>query len=303
MDEELVSILIPVYNRVSLVGETIESAINQTYKNIEIIIVDNFSTDGTWELLQQYAGKDKRIQIYRNTENIGPVRNWICCAEKATGKFINILFSDDIILPTFISETMNLFTNETAFVISKTQEFDDNATVAKYNYKNISEIDSNKFIKDKIIDNNYSFPNSPCSTLFRTNDFIKSLIIEIPNPENLKHENYGAGNDVLIFLNIARYYPKIVFTKDYLVKFRSHKNSFTKTKDLRIYYFYTYLYFIKLYEPSLLSDFHTLLYLNSINNKNFKGIANYSKNKLSIKYMLKEILRRLIYKLKKVLNA
>jgi len=52
-----------------------------------------------------------------------------------------------------------------------------------------------------------------------------------------------------------------------------------------------------------LSDFHTLLYLNSINNKNFKGIANYSKNKLSIKYMLKEILRRLIYKLKKVLNA
>jgi len=153
MDEELVSILIPVYNRVSLVGETIESAINQTYKNIEIIIVDNFSTDGTWELLQQYAGKDKRIQIYRNTENIGPVRNWICCAEKATGKFINILFSDDIILPTFISETMNLFTNETAFVISKTQEFDDNATVAKYNYKNISEIDSNKFIKDKIIQN------------------------------------------------------------------------------------------------------------------------------------------------------
>lgn len=83
----LVSILIPVYNRENLVGETIESAINQTYKNIEIIIVDNCSTDNTWQVLQDYAQKDNRIRIFQNPENIGLVRNWERCIDVANNRY------------------------------------------------------------------------------------------------------------------------------------------------------------------------------------------------------------------------
>ena len=57
-ENPLVSILIPVYNREKYIGEAIESAINQTYKNIEVIIVDNCSTDNTWKILQDYQCKD-----------------------------------------------------------------------------------------------------------------------------------------------------------------------------------------------------------------------------------------------------
>lgn len=54
-ENPLVSILIPVYNREKYIGEAIESAINQTYKNIEVIIVDNCSTDNTWKILQDLS--------------------------------------------------------------------------------------------------------------------------------------------------------------------------------------------------------------------------------------------------------
>lgn len=68
----LVSILIPVYNRENLIEETVQSALNQTYKNIEIIVVDNQSTDNTWEILQKLASQDERIKIFQNNTNIRP---------------------------------------------------------------------------------------------------------------------------------------------------------------------------------------------------------------------------------------
>ena len=72
----LVSILIPVYNRERIVVRALESAINQTYKHIEIICVDNCSTDNTYSVLLEYANRDHRIKVYRQSENLGPVRNW-----------------------------------------------------------------------------------------------------------------------------------------------------------------------------------------------------------------------------------
>ena len=94
MTKPLVSILIPVYNRERLVKKAIESAINQAYKNIEIIAVDNKSTDKTYEVLTEYSKKYSNIKVYQNKENIGPVRNWKKCLEYSSGEFIKILFSE-----------------------------------------------------------------------------------------------------------------------------------------------------------------------------------------------------------------
>ena len=60
-----VSILVPVYNREDLIGQTLNSALNQTYKNIEIIVVDNSSTDNTWEVVQSYEKQDSRIKAFQ----------------------------------------------------------------------------------------------------------------------------------------------------------------------------------------------------------------------------------------------
>lgn len=122
-----VSILIPVYNREKLIAETIESALAQAYENFEIIIVDNASTDKTWEILEHYSNQDWRVKIFRNETNIGPVRNWMRCVDEATGFYGKILWSDDLIAPTFLEKTIPfLETNkEVGFVYTGTEIFID----------------------------------------------------------------------------------------------------------------------------------------------------------------------------------
>lgn len=97
MYKPLVSILIPVYNREDMLKRAVDAALNQTYDNIEVIISDNASTDNTWEVCLDYAKKDKRVKVFRNEKNLGPVLNWKCCIDRATGELGKILFSDDAI--------------------------------------------------------------------------------------------------------------------------------------------------------------------------------------------------------------
>ena len=65
-----VSILIPVYNRAKIISETLNSAVNQTYKNIEVIVVDNKSTDNTFEIVKEFAKSHSNVKVYQNEENI-----------------------------------------------------------------------------------------------------------------------------------------------------------------------------------------------------------------------------------------
>ena len=114
----MVSIIIPVYNSELFISETIQSAINQTYKNTEIIIVDNDSKDGSWEIIKKFQEKDNRIKSFRNQTNEGPVRNWLRCVEMASGHYIKILWSDDLIAENFIEKTLPLFSEDVGFVFT-----------------------------------------------------------------------------------------------------------------------------------------------------------------------------------------
>jgi len=97
MSNPLVSICIPTYNGEKHIEQCLVSATNQTYKNIEIIIIDDASTDNTWNIINQYAVTDKRIKLYRNDNNIGLVGNFNKCLEIAGGQWIKFLLQDDYI--------------------------------------------------------------------------------------------------------------------------------------------------------------------------------------------------------------
>lgn len=123
---KLVSILIPVCNRENLIKETVQSALSQTYKNIEIIVVDNQSTDNTWEVLKKLASKDERIKIFQNNTNIGPVRNWKRCIDEANGEYGKILWSDNLIANEFLEKTVPYLEDENVgFVFTGTEIFVD----------------------------------------------------------------------------------------------------------------------------------------------------------------------------------
>jgi glycosyltransferase involved in cell wall biosynthesis len=92
-NQPLVSICIPVYNGDKYIDETIQCCIGQTYKNIEIIISDNCSTDKTVERIKSY--NDPRIKLYQNSSNIGLVGNYIKALSYASGKYMGFLGADD----------------------------------------------------------------------------------------------------------------------------------------------------------------------------------------------------------------
>lgn len=103
--DPLVSICIPNYNYEATIAETIESALNQTYSNIEIIVLDNCSTDNSYQVAKKY--RKQGVKVFRNRYNLG-VQSHNKVIEMSSGEFVHVLHSDDMIEPTFIEKCMKV---------------------------------------------------------------------------------------------------------------------------------------------------------------------------------------------------
>ena len=102
----LVTIAIPTYNRAdSFLKEALQSAVTQTYKNIEIIVSDNFSTDNTEMIVKNFS--DTRIKYVKQSKNIGAFNNYNYCVNTARGSFFHLLGDDDKIDPDFVETCVN----------------------------------------------------------------------------------------------------------------------------------------------------------------------------------------------------
>jgi glycosyltransferase involved in cell wall biosynthesis len=95
----LVSVLMTVYNRELYIKESIQSVLDSTYENFELIILDDRSTDNSYHIAAEYARKDVRIKLYQNEKNLGQFPNRNKIVEYASGKYIKYLDSDDLIYP------------------------------------------------------------------------------------------------------------------------------------------------------------------------------------------------------------
>ena len=97
--EDLVSIITPSYNCSQYIENTINSVLNQTYKNWEMIIVDDLSTDNTRDVISAIAGKDPRVKLFVQEKNAGAGAARTKALELSKGRFVAYLDSDDIWLP------------------------------------------------------------------------------------------------------------------------------------------------------------------------------------------------------------
>lgn len=126
--DKLVSIITPVYNREEFLAVMIESVLVQTYANWELILVDDGSTDKSWEIIQAYAAADTRIKVLKRPEKrlkgANAARNY--GFEKSLGTFINWFDSDDKMHPEFIERKVKEFISnaEVNIVFSKTIQTD-----------------------------------------------------------------------------------------------------------------------------------------------------------------------------------
>jgi glycosyltransferase involved in cell wall biosynthesis len=98
----LVSICITSYNYGRYIADAIESALAQTYPNVEVVVSENCSTDDTLSVLERYA-EEPRVRIFRNARTVGMVQNHNLVLQEARGEYIVLLSADDLLFPTHVS--------------------------------------------------------------------------------------------------------------------------------------------------------------------------------------------------------
>ena len=128
VDDIKVSIITPAYNSGKYIDETIQSVINQTHKNWEMIIVDDCSSDDTQLIVKEYASKDKRIKLISNKENYGVAISRNIGLKKAKGKYVAFIDSDDLWDKEKLKKQLVFMENNTIyFSFSSYQKFDSNS--------------------------------------------------------------------------------------------------------------------------------------------------------------------------------
>ena len=227
----LISIVIPVFNREDLINDCLKSALSQNFSKLEIIVIDNSSTDNTIKNVMNLVKYDERVKVIRNIKNVGPVKNWLLGVQFSTGMYTKILFSDDILIKNSLEKFYKIINPEIGFVASS-------CLVGKSpkHSKKIYYLPGEKSIyRSEFLLARYaitrSFIVSPCAALFRKTDLEASLIKSINLPICEESIRTGAGPDLRIYLDTLRKYPYFGFLHQPSVFFRSHEGSFTIGKE------------------------------------------------------------------------
>lgn len=162
----LVSVIIPTYNRADYLKIAIDSVLAQTYKNFELLILDNHSTDHTQKIVSSYS--DSRIKSLRHLTNIGGVANWLYGIHWANGEFFSVLGDDDFYRDNFLESRVKTFISfpGTVAVFSDHETCDEFGFISNelnFEINNISRIFSEKALFEIIYAGRWQIG----STLFR----------------------------------------------------------------------------------------------------------------------------------------
>ncbi len=183
VDKPLISVIIPVYNVENYLDRCLESVVNQTYKNLEIILVDDGSPDNCPKMCDEWAKRDERIKVIHKAENSGVSSARNEGIEFCGGTWLAFIDSDDWIDSEFFAELMNQIGNEDCdiFVLSGyIKESKDNPEIKRglseivtYSKKDEIEIMMVRALISPKYEITYPVISSPWNKLYRT-DFVKS---------------------------------------------------------------------------------------------------------------------------------
>ncbi len=167
-EDVLVSVCIPAYNSGAYIERTMESVLNQTHKNLELVVVDDHSTDDTVKLVERMAAKDDRVRLEVNSKNLGLSGNWNACIRQARGTYVKLLCADDLLYPDSIEKELAPFLAypDVHLVMSDTRLINvmgQNAG-AFYRWPKKGLMDGRKLARYSLLFNN--FFGAPCNNLF-----------------------------------------------------------------------------------------------------------------------------------------
>ena len=173
----MISVIVPVFNVEQYLHKCIDSILNQTYNDLEIILVDDGSTDASYEICERYANSDNRIKLFRKPNGgQGSARN--LGLDIAMGDYIGFVDSDDFIPPMFYEILLKLLNDYQADIVCCHYQFiqpDDKPKYIYYDYQKIKE-NAKLLITDEFLqnfDNYYHAVSwiSPCTKLYKREVF------------------------------------------------------------------------------------------------------------------------------------
>jgi glycosyltransferase involved in cell wall biosynthesis len=257
--EPLVSVIIPAYNSEKYVGDAIRSALNQTYNNIEVIVVDNGSTDRTKDAIDRCIKSNKTgkeiFYVSSKKKGLSLARN--LGIKRSSGKYVAFLDADDMWYPQKIKKQVSMI-----------KTLGDSYGLIYTWVKPISaEGLTNRHIENK---RKHTLKNLIQSSFIITSScMIPKKVLDDVGIFKLEYDKIGTVQDLDLFIRIAKKY-KIALCDEILTYYRIHKTQVSK--ELKSYEARIYLYSSFLDDPKL---------------KKYRYIMQYKilKNKIYVKYL------------------
>ena len=212
MEKGLVSIITPTYNCGRFIAETIETVLGQTYRNFEMIIVDDCSTDDTQQVVDAYSEKDARIKYYCLEQNSGAAVARTKAMELANGEYMAFLDSDDLWTSDKLEKQLRFMQeNDYAFTCTDYEQIDEQGESLNRVIKTIKKVDYNRLLLDCPVGN---------STVMYSVE--KMGKFEVPNIRK--------RNDDALWLQMLKKEKYIYGMSETLMKYRIRKNSISGNK-------------------------------------------------------------------------
>ena len=286
--KSLVSIIVPVYNVEKYLKECLDSLIVQTYSKIEIICVEDYSTDSSLSLLNEYSNKYQQIKIVRHDRNQGLSQARNTGMKYAQGEYIAFVDSDDYVSHNYIEKLVaGLEKNESDLTISLIKDFiDEQKDVVSANYTDLVPNALAKIKAHEGVENYFhDLPVMAWAKLYRRSFLEKNKLRFI---RGLLHEDEPWS---LIIWNLTK---KISFAPDAVYFYRKRANSITaRRNNVDLNYAKKYLTLLK-----VLHRINIRLYRHNISSKSFFDAYEHQILKMSY-WTVKKIYRSSVIEKKK----
>lgn len=218
MNADTIDILLPTYNGEKYLKEQIDSILNQTYKNIRLIISDDCSKDSTPKILEEYRGKDERIELYLQKENIGVVKGIEFLLKKVKSNYYMLADQDDVWLPMKVEKSIETLKKENAdLVFGDLEVVDQNLKTMYPSFGDFMLLNRkiNKYINSYKV--NYLYNCVTGCTVLSKKEFIEKIL---PIPTESKYLIHDHWIGLVVALN-----GKLAYMPEKYIKYRQHGNN------------------------------------------------------------------------------
>jgi glycosyltransferase involved in cell wall biosynthesis len=237
VDRPAVSVLVPAFRARPFIERCLGSLLAQSFTDWEAVVLDNASEDGTFEVASGFAARDPRFRASRNPANVGPLRNWRACLERARGRLVALLFVDDWYEPGFLEALVPRLEDPAVGLAFSGVNIVRQAGArivrsrGHYVFAGRRELASVEYLAGAY-DGSPEMPVSPACAVLRAEDARRWLMHDLRDGAALGVADHGAGADLWLFLQACREYPRLAHVDRPLVSFSSHGSNLTYRSEV-----------------------------------------------------------------------